>query len=89
MDKVYPPAPPKMIEQTMSREDSTQQLPGEEPATLTTPKEAQLTTVKESHRITTMLISRAVSSTIKQEHLEPEPGESDKTISISSINTVN
>ena len=88
MDKAHPSMQPKMVEQAMAREKSTQQLQGEQSAILTTSKEDQPTTVKQPDRITSTLITSVVS-TIQQESIEPEPEESDQTISISSTSTAN
>ena len=57
MDNAYQPIPPNMIEQAMSRKDSTQQLPGEVVCHFTSAKEAQPTAVQQLYRITTTFIT--------------------------------
>ena len=88
MDKAYPPMAPKMVEQAKAIEEPTQ-VTREQSAILTTPKEAQPITIKHPHRITINLISSVVSSTIRQESIEPEPEEGGKSISISNTSTAN
>ena len=66
---------PRMVEEAMAREEPIQKLPVDQSVSLTILKEAQPTTIKQTHGITSTITFRAVSPTIMQEPIEPESKE--------------